>query len=167
MSWQEQLRTQGFALFPGLTPEPLVRAAREAIETDLSSNYDPERKTEYDNRSFCPDLKGTPPIMNLLVQSPVHNLLDDIFSWRRLVGMEVRSQSGRHTMFPNQFPQFRISTGSQAGGMALMRGKSITTLCWLECSSRLFGASLPETLLSGPARTTFTRTTFVNAVRER
>ncbi len=84
MSWQEQLRTQGFAHFPGLTPEPLVRAAREAIETDLSINYDPERKTEYDSRSFCPDLKGTPPIMNLLVQSPAHKMLDEIFELEKI-----------------------------------------------------------------------------------
>ena len=71
MNWQEQLRSQGFARFPRLTPEPLIKAARDAIELDLNTNYDPERKTEYDNRSYCPDLKGTPPIMNLLEQSPV------------------------------------------------------------------------------------------------
>jgi ectoine hydroxylase-related dioxygenase (phytanoyl-CoA dioxygenase family) len=79
INWREQLRTQGFAHFPHLTPEPLIKAARDAIEIDLSSNYDPDRQSEYDNQSYCPDLKGTPPIMNLLVQSPVHNLLDEIF----------------------------------------------------------------------------------------
>lgn len=79
MNWQQQLRTQGFARFPRLTPEPLLKAALEAIEIDLSSNYDAERQTEYDNQSYCPDLKGTPPIMNLISQSPVHNLLDEIF----------------------------------------------------------------------------------------
>lgn len=84
MNWQEHLRTQGFAHFPDLTPEPLIRAALEAIEMDLNSNYDAERQVEYDNRSYCPDLKGTPPIMNLLLQSPVHDLLDEIFEAHKL-----------------------------------------------------------------------------------
>lgn len=84
MNWQEQLRIKGFAHFPGLTPEPLVKAARDAIETDLSSNFDPERQSEYDNRSYCPDLKGTPPIMNLLAQSPVHKMLDEIFELEKI-----------------------------------------------------------------------------------
>jgi Phytanoyl-CoA dioxygenase (PhyH) len=79
MNWQEQLRTQGYARFPQLTPEPLIKGALDAIEIDLSTNYDPARKTEYDNQSYCPDLKGTPPIMNLISQSPVYNILDEIF----------------------------------------------------------------------------------------
>ena len=79
MNWQQQLRTQGFARFPHLTPAPLIKAARDAIEIDLNSNYDPERQTEYDNQSYCPDLRGASPIVNLLVQSPVHRILDEIF----------------------------------------------------------------------------------------
>lgn len=78
MNWQEHLRTQGYAHFTGLTPEHLVTAARKAIELDLRNNYEPERQLEYDNQSFCPDLRGSPPIMNLLVQSPVFNRLDEI-----------------------------------------------------------------------------------------
>lgn len=78
MNWQEHLRVQGYAHFAGLTPEPLVTAARKAIELELSNNYEPERQLEYDNQSYCPDLRGSPPIMNLLVQSPVHNKLDEI-----------------------------------------------------------------------------------------
>lgn len=79
MNWRESLRDQGFAHFAGVTPAPLVRAARDAIEIDLKNNYDKTRQKEYDNRSYCPDLRGAPPIMNLLLQSPVHNLLDEIF----------------------------------------------------------------------------------------
>ena len=79
MNWKEELRTQGFARFPQLTPEHLIKAARDAIEIDLSNNYDPARKIEYDNQSYCPDLKGTPPIMNLISQAPVYNILDEIF----------------------------------------------------------------------------------------
>ena len=79
MRWQEHFRNQGYAQFEGLTPEPLVIAALKAIEHDLNTNYEPESQTEYDNRSYCPKLKGTPAIMNLLLKSPVHNILDEIF----------------------------------------------------------------------------------------
>ena len=79
MRWQEHFRNQGYARFEKLTPEPLVIGALKAIEHDLDTNYELERQTEYDNRSYCPTLKGTPAIMNLLLKSPVHNILDEIF----------------------------------------------------------------------------------------
>lgn len=79
MNWKERLRTEGFAHFPQLTPEPLTKAALDAIEIDLASKYDPERQSEYDNQSYCPYLKGTPAIMNLISQSPIYNILDEIF----------------------------------------------------------------------------------------
>ena len=76
MNWQEQIRTQGYARFGGLTPEPLVTEALQAIQLDLERNYAPQRQVEYDNQSYCPDLRGTPPIMNLLTESPTLELLD-------------------------------------------------------------------------------------------
>jgi hypothetical protein len=77
MNWHEHLRTQGYAHFPGLTPEPLVTSARKAIDLDLKSNYDPERRVEYDNRSYCPDIRSSSAIMDLLLESPVQNILDE------------------------------------------------------------------------------------------
>jgi len=58
MSWQEHLRDKGYAKFGGLTPEPLVLAARQAIELDLNINYEPKSQSEYDNQSYCPKLRG-------------------------------------------------------------------------------------------------------------
>ena len=79
MNWKEQLRAQGYAHFAGITPEPLVASALEAIGKDLSSNYQPERQSEYDNQSYCPDLRKTLPIMNLIKESPALRILDDVF----------------------------------------------------------------------------------------
>ena len=79
MRWQEHFRNQGYALFEGLTPGPLVSTALEAIEHDLDTNYDPASQSDYDNRSYCPTLKGTPAIMDLLLKSPIHNILDETF----------------------------------------------------------------------------------------
>lgn len=77
MDWRGQLRAQGFAHFRGLVPQPLVRDALEAIARDLEENYDRGRQLEYDNQSYCPALRGTPPVMNLLEASPARGILEE------------------------------------------------------------------------------------------
>ena len=49
VNWHTQLRTHGYAHFPGLTPASLALAAREAIDRDLRDNYDSVRQLEYDS----------------------------------------------------------------------------------------------------------------------
>ena len=77
MSWSHRFKTHGFVHFPSLTPASLVIQAREAIERDLENNFDSKRQVEYDNQSYCPDLRGTPSIMNLLEKSPILNIVDE------------------------------------------------------------------------------------------
>lgn len=79
MDWRTHLRAHGYAHFPRLVPEPLVAEALAAIGADLLENYDPSRQLEYDNRSSCPDLLGTPPVMDLLEASPARGVLDETF----------------------------------------------------------------------------------------
>lgn len=76
-NWRESLRANGYAVFPKLVPNSLTDAANEAIKLDLRENYNPERKTEYDNRSFCPDLRDKAVITNLLEKSPLWKVLDE------------------------------------------------------------------------------------------
>src|ERR1700689_3574952 len=75
--WKTNLKSDGFARFPSLTPAVLVDDALEAIERDRREHEVPERQVEYDDRSYCPDLLGTPPIMNLLQRSPILALVDE------------------------------------------------------------------------------------------
>jgi hypothetical protein len=77
MDWRTHLRTHGYAHFPRLVPQALVDDALAAMERDMRENYDPERLPEYDHRSFCPGLLGTPPVMNLLEASPARDRLDE------------------------------------------------------------------------------------------
>jgi len=123
MKWQEQLRTQGFAQFPRLTPEPLTKAARDAIELDLSSNYDPNRQTEYDNQSYCPELKGTSPIMNLLLQSPVHNILDELFEITNIDWDKGQIAIRRAHNYPEPVPPTPHLDGFATGVNGLSEGK--------------------------------------------
>jgi hypothetical protein len=77
VNWQTQLRNYGYAHFPGLTPSSLAASALEAIERDTRDNYDSSRQVEYDNRSYCPDIVGDPPIMDLLSKSPIIDIVDE------------------------------------------------------------------------------------------
>jgi hypothetical protein len=82
--WPICLRRDGYVHFRGLCPEPLVKAARLAIDCDLATNYDPSRQIEYDHRSYCPDLRGAPPLMALLLDSGITEKLDEVIEFGRL-----------------------------------------------------------------------------------
>jgi len=49
MDWRIHPHRDGYVMFPGLCPQPIVRAARAAIDQDLATNYDAHRQLEYDN----------------------------------------------------------------------------------------------------------------------
>lgn len=77
VNWKDQIRTLGFAQLPGLIDEAHVAAARSAIDRDLQENYDASRQGEYDGTSYCPKLRGTRPIMNLLEATAASAILDE------------------------------------------------------------------------------------------
>ena len=83
-SWKNDLVRDGYVRFSGLTPMPLVTRALQAIQADLQTNYNANRQIEYDNRSYCPDLRDTRVIRNLLVKSPIYGLLDEALGMRNL-----------------------------------------------------------------------------------
>lgn len=123
MNWQEQLRKQGFAQFGELTPKPLIKAALDAIELDRSTNFDPERQTEYDNRSYCPDLRATPAIMDLLSQSPVLNLLDEIFQLDKIGWSDGQIAIRRAHNFTEPVPPTPHIDGFSSGLNGLEEGR--------------------------------------------
>jgi hypothetical protein len=82
--WRHRFRRDGYAVFGGLCPQRLVRAARSAIDRDLKTNFDARRQTEYDHQSYCPALLGSRRIMALLLQSGIGAKLDEIIGFARL-----------------------------------------------------------------------------------
>jgi hypothetical protein len=123
MTWQEQLRQQGLAQFGELTPKPLIKAALDAIEIDRSTNYDPDRQTEYDNRSYCPDLRTASPIMDLLTQSSVSNLLDEIFELDEIGWSDGQIAIRRAHNFTEPLPPTPHIDGFSTGLNGLEEGK--------------------------------------------
>jgi hypothetical protein len=82
--WRIRLRRDGYVHFRSLCPETVVSAARLAIDHDLSMNYDPSRQVEYDHRSYCPELRGTPALMALLLDSGITAKLDEVIGFKKL-----------------------------------------------------------------------------------
>ena len=80
MDWRTALISDGFAIFPQLIAPALVERARFAIDEDLRVRFDPARQSEYDHRSYCPDLQGAPSIRDLLAKSELARVLDEALS---------------------------------------------------------------------------------------
>jgi hypothetical protein len=83
--WRNSLQRDGYARFPGLCPAPLVQAAREAIDQDLATNFDPKRQVEYEHISYCPALQRAPVLRALLTESGIVAKLDEVIGFDRLV----------------------------------------------------------------------------------
>jgi hypothetical protein len=77
VDWRTALISDGFAIFPQLIAPLLVERARDAIDEDLRARFDPARQSEYDHQSYCPDLRGAPPIRDLLAKSEMARVLDE------------------------------------------------------------------------------------------
>ncbi len=123
IDWREQLRHQGFAQFAELTPKPLIKAALDAIEKDRRTNFDRERQTEYDNRSYCPDIRASPPIMALLSQSPALNLLDEIFEVDKIGWSDGQIAIRQAHNFPEPVPPTPHIDGFSTGLNGLEYGR--------------------------------------------
>ena len=123
IDWRDQLRQQGFAQFGELTPKPLIKAALDAIEIDRITNFDPARQTEYDNRSYCPDLRKSSPIMDLLTLSPVCNLLDEILELDKIGWSDGQIAIRRAHNFTEPLPPTPHIDGFSTGLNGLEEGR--------------------------------------------
>lgn len=86
MSWREHLREHGYAVLPVRASPEQVAAANLAIDRDLATSYDPARQLEYDNRSYCPDLRRAPELTGLATAS--REAVDEVLGWDRLRGTD-------------------------------------------------------------------------------
>jgi hypothetical protein len=82
-AWLTSFRENGYACFPRLVDTETIRAARIRIDRDLAANYDPARKTEYDNQSFCPDIRNASEITALFKHPHVQRQLDELIALDR------------------------------------------------------------------------------------
>ncbi len=73
-SWAAEFRRDGYTHFPQLVPAALIEAARETIAENIAQSYDESRLVEYNNRSWCPELRLSPEIANLFKNEAVQSI---------------------------------------------------------------------------------------------
>lgn len=73
----DQFVRDGYAFFPQIVSQALVKTARDRILRDVQENYDPSRLVEYNNQSWCPRLCSSPEILNLFHSDPVQSVLNE------------------------------------------------------------------------------------------
>ncbi|MEL6344589.1 MAG: phytanoyl-CoA dioxygenase family protein [Myxococcota bacterium] len=86
MSWIDDLVADGWVHLPGRCPVARVDAANAAIDESLRNRFDPGQQASYDARSYCPELRRAPVILDLLRAPGVRAALDAVLGWRRLRG---------------------------------------------------------------------------------
>lgn len=109
-----KLRRHGWALFPAAVSNDLVAAATRAIQADLAQNYEPDRQREYDNISFCPDLRDKTPIAELLTHSSAKAIVDRALSWNEIEYYQNCDKAGPPTDKP--YPPTHID-GTPSGAV--------------------------------------------------
>ena len=75
-AWAAEFRRDGYIAFPQLVPAQLVEAARAKITQSVAEHYDESKLVEYNNRSWCPELRRAPEILRLLNNAEVRPVLD-------------------------------------------------------------------------------------------
>ncbi len=81
--WTRNFRRDGYAHFKQLVPAALVEAARRTILNDVEKNFDPARLVEYNNRSWCPDLRNAPQIQRLFENKAVQAITNEALGKKR------------------------------------------------------------------------------------
>lgn len=117
----ERLRQEGWVQFPGAVSSELVTIAHDAIKADCTHNYDPARQREYDNVSFCPDLRDTPPISKLLTDSTGRAVLDRVLGWHEIefAPGQIAIRQAHNTDRPYPPVPHIDGTGTGANGRAV------------------------------------------------
>ena len=82
--WRSSFKTNGYYHFPQLLSPDLIRVARNRIEQELATNYDPARQVEYENQSYCPGLRKSAEIMGLFHSAPVRDVLESLVNRKQM-----------------------------------------------------------------------------------
>jgi hypothetical protein len=129
VDWRTAFISDGFAIFPQLIAAPMVERARFAIDQDLRERFDPARQSEYDHQSYCPDLRGAPPIRELLAKSEMARVLDESLGLPAIDwdGGQIAIRRARNANVPES-PRPHID-GFASGKNGLDEGKVYSFTC--------------------------------------
>jgi phytanoyl-CoA dioxygenase PhyH len=92
----------GYVLLPNVVPQDMVDAALRAINADLGKGVDPARVTTFEAQSYCPDVKPTAAITDLVMKTPVWPLAESLTAPGVLNPVEAGQIALR---FPKEFDE--------------------------------------------------------------
>lgn len=77
----DSLRDDGYVHLPGVVPERLVRTARRAINSSLAAEgLHPDFLPVYRAQSYCPELRRSRPVLDLVEESELWPLLRSLIA---------------------------------------------------------------------------------------
>ncbi len=87
---RQALYRDGYVLLPGIVPRARVDAALQAINHSLGSEgLSPDRLGEYASRSYCPELRQSAEVTDLLYGSDLWDLAQDVIGPGRIRPVDV------------------------------------------------------------------------------
>lgn len=75
---KQSLVNQGFLKIPGVIPPIMVDHAMRHINHSIGNGMNVEDITRYRAQSYCPELQGEAPIVDLFNQTPVKSMVDSL-----------------------------------------------------------------------------------------
>ncbi len=72
----QEIYKNGFVRLPGVVPQKNVQVALRAINFSVGQGMDRKEMPEFRSRSYCPELLGKPPILDLLYETPLYSLAE-------------------------------------------------------------------------------------------
>ena len=79
-----ELYEKGYVRIPGAVPRVMVDAAVKAINHSFGNGIDPTQMTTFQSRSFCPELREAPEIVDLYNRTPVKELAESLIGTGKL-----------------------------------------------------------------------------------
>lgn len=75
---KQTLSKDGYVVLPGLVPEKLTNVALRAINHSIGKGLDPKDVPTFRASSYCPELRNSPPIIDLLHKTPLWKIAESL-----------------------------------------------------------------------------------------
>lgn len=75
---KQEIFENGYTVVPGVVPQVMVQAARRAINNELGEGMEPSQMSIFRSQSYCPQVKNTPVITDLLNKTPAFALAESL-----------------------------------------------------------------------------------------
>ncbi len=79
-----ELYKKGYVQIPGVVPGVMVDDAVKAINHSFGNGIDPAKMITFQSRSFCPELREAPEIIDLYNRTPVKELAESLIGTGKL-----------------------------------------------------------------------------------